>query len=62
MHFMNNSEKSLFRLASYMVLLAWLCFARLDPAPAYWEFCSGFGVYDATAKEWNEPLLNALLH
>ena len=35
---------------------------RQNFSPAYWEFCSGFGLYDATGKEWNEPLLNALLH
>ena len=27
----------------------------------YWEFCSGFGVYDPVAHAWREPLLNALL-
>jgi len=27
----------------------------------YWEFCSGFGVYDPDAKAWRQPLLNALL-
>jgi endoglucanase len=28
---------------------------------SYWEFCSGFGVYDATAGRWNEGILNALI-
>ncbi|MGB7539677.1 MAG: glycoside hydrolase family 5 protein [Anaerolineales bacterium] len=28
---------------------------------AYWEFCSGFGVYDPAANRWREPLLRALL-
>ncbi len=28
---------------------------------AYWEFCSGFGVYDPVLKQWREPLLQALL-
>ena len=28
---------------------------------AYWEFCSGFGVYDKNAKQWNEPILKALI-
>ena len=28
---------------------------------AYWEFCSGFGVYDSALKRWNEPLLEALM-
>jgi len=28
---------------------------------AYWEFCSGFGVYDQSSGVWNEPLLQALL-
>ena len=29
---------------------------------AYWEFCSGFGVYDETTGKWNAPLMRALLH
>ena len=28
---------------------------------AYWEFGSGFGVYDPAAKVWRKPLLAALL-
>lgn len=28
---------------------------------AYWEFCAGFGVYDAAKKAWNFPLLKALI-
>ncbi len=28
---------------------------------AYWEFCSGFGVYDPAANQWRDPLLRALL-
>jgi endoglucanase len=28
---------------------------------AYWEFCSGFGVYDAQRDEWIPPLKQALL-
>ncbi|MBD3289619.1 cellulase family glycosylhydrolase [candidate division KSB1 bacterium] len=27
---------------------------------AYWEFCSGFGIYDSSTKKWNS-LLNALI-
>lgn len=27
----------------------------------YWEFCSGFGVYDARRNQWVEPLKKALL-
>lgn len=27
----------------------------------YWEFCSGFGVYDLASGQWNEPLKQALL-
>ncbi len=27
----------------------------------YWEFGSGFGVYDIRARAWRQPLLNALL-
>jgi endoglucanase len=26
----------------------------------YWEFCSGFGAYDPVAKQWRQPLLEAL--
>ncbi len=28
---------------------------------AYWEFCSGFGIYNSTTGTWVEPLLNALI-
>lgn len=28
---------------------------------AYWEFCSGFGVYDAETHAWRQPLLDALM-
>jgi endoglucanase len=28
---------------------------------AYWEFCSGFGVYDPALNRWRDPLLRALL-
>lgn len=28
---------------------------------AYWEFCSGFGVYDPVKKDWIMPLLQALI-
>lgn len=28
---------------------------------AYWEFCSGFGVYDPAAERWVQPLKDALL-
>ena len=28
---------------------------------AYWEFCSGFGVYDPVKNQWIEPLKQALL-
>jgi len=28
---------------------------------AYWEFCSGFGMYDPAAHRWRDPLLGALL-
>ena len=26
----------------------------------YWEFCAGFGAYDPVAKQWRQPLLQAL--
>jgi endoglucanase len=28
---------------------------------AYWEFCSGFGVFDTSRGAWNEPILEALV-
>ncbi|MBC8181381.1 glycoside hydrolase family 5 protein [candidate division KSB1 bacterium] len=28
---------------------------------AYWEFCAGFGIYDATTKKWNDLLVKALI-
>lgn len=28
---------------------------------AYWEFCSGFGIYDPTTDRWIKPLKDALL-
>lgn len=28
---------------------------------SYWEFCSGFGVYDPNTNKWIEPLLKALI-
>jgi len=28
---------------------------------AYWEFCSGFGAYDLTKREWRMDLLTALI-
>ena len=28
---------------------------------AYWEFCSGFGVYDPQLGQWRQPLLTALI-
>jgi endoglucanase len=34
---------------------------RRGMAWTYWEFCSGFGVYDPAAGAWREPLLEALL-
>jgi len=32
-----------------------------DFAWTYWEFCSGFGVYDPQTHQWRQPLLDALL-
>lgn len=37
-------------------------FEELGFSWAYWEFCSGFGVYNDSQKNWNEGLLYALLH
>jgi len=28
---------------------------------SYWEFCSGFGIYNLADKSWNEPLVKALI-
>lgn len=28
---------------------------------SYWEFCSGFGVFDPNKDEWNVPLIDALI-
>jgi endoglucanase len=28
---------------------------------SYWEFCSGFGMYDTQAKSWHKPLLDAVI-
>lgn len=28
---------------------------------AYWEFCSGFGIYNAETNTWNQPLTQALI-
>jgi endoglucanase len=28
---------------------------------SYWEFCSGFGAYDAQTSSWRQPLLRALI-
>lgn len=36
-------------------------FEELGFSWAYWEFCSGFGVYDPGAKTWRPGLLDALL-
>lgn len=33
---------------------------RLGFSTAYWEFCSGFGAYDAAAARWRDPLRTAL--
>ena len=27
----------------------------------YWEFCSGFGIFDPVKEQWNEPMKDALL-
>jgi len=32
-----------------------------DIAWCYWEFCSGFGIYDPVRGEWRLPLLRALI-
>jgi endoglucanase len=36
--------------------------ARKNGIPAaYWEYCSGFGLWNPLEKQWREPLLNAVL-
>ena len=35
--------------------------AKRKMGAAYWEFCSGFGAYNASTGEWIAPLKNALL-
>ncbi len=44
----------------------WTAFVRSEAEKrgfswAYWEFRSGFGVYDKNFSQWNEPLLRALI-
>jgi endoglucanase len=41
---------------------AWVveCAEQFGFSWAYWEFCSGFGAYDADAERWRQPLLDAL--
>lgn len=44
----------------------WTAFVRAEVEKrgiswAYWEFCSGFGVYDSTQGKWNRELLNSLI-
>ncbi len=44
----------------------WMSFVRSEAEKkniswAYWEFCSGFGLYDRGSKKWNRKLLNSLL-
>jgi endoglucanase len=34
---------------------------RHEFAWAYWEFASGFGIYDPDTKVWREDLLKALI-
>jgi endoglucanase len=34
---------------------------RQGVAWSYWEFGAGFGVYDRARKQWNEPILKALV-
>jgi endoglucanase len=46
--------------------IRWTEFVRSEAerhgfAWAYWEFASGFGVYDPNAKVWRDGLLQALI-
>jgi hypothetical protein len=36
-------------------------FERLGFSWSYWEFCSGFGIYDASTETWRDGLVNALI-
>ncbi|NOY00090.1 MAG: glycoside hydrolase family 5 protein [Verrucomicrobia bacterium] len=44
----------------------WTAFVRSEAEKrnfswAYWEFCSGFGVYDSSSKKWRTDLLHSLI-
>ncbi len=44
----------------------WAAFVRMqaqkrDFSWAWWEFCAGFGLYDRSEGQWNQPLIKALL-
>lgn len=46
--------------------IRWTAFVRAEAekrsiAWSYWEFCSGFGVYDPDREIWRKELLNALI-
>ena len=34
---------------------------KFDFSTAYWEFCSGFGLYDTSSNKWLEPLTTSAL-
>lgn len=36
-------------------------FERYNFSWSYWEFCSGFGIYDAKSKSWKKELVDALI-
>ncbi len=37
-------------------------FEEQDFSWAYWEFSAGFGIYDPVTEDYNDPLVDALLH
>ena len=59
-------EFGTFHLAAPDDRAAWTAHVRasadeLDIAWCYWDFATDFGIYDTTARRWNEPLRAALL-
>ncbi|PXV88312.1 endoglucanase [Lachnotalea glycerini] len=34
----------------------------LDISYGYWEFASGFGIYDLTTSTWNQDMVDAIIH
>ncbi|MBD3223204.1 MAG: cellulase family glycosylhydrolase [Caldithrix sp.] len=59
-------EFGAYRKADMRYRTQWTAFVRSEAERhgfswAYWEFCSGFGIYDASENVWRDSLLNALI-